>query len=486
MRRLPLVAAFVALFVPAAATADTFEVVADSQSAAAGTALPSAGAPNQPGEIAVDQNFTSRPLWVEQRSVDDLRPIWESAGAAYGIPWQVLAAINKIESNFGGNMGPSSAGAVGWMQFMPDTWLRWGVDANRDGVADPWNAEDGIYAAARYLAASGGATDISRAIFSYNHADWYVNEVLGLANVYTGGTLTTSAFGMQPTIDIAAVQSRVDETQTALDQAVAREEQLADLERAAQEKYDATDKNDLLSDMLVAQKRLTLIGIRHDRARSLVARLRGELVDTQNVLHTAQASLFTPQLIGSWPFDPGLAGAVGVNPFGGDTARGLAVPALAFALAQLGTPYVWGGTGLGGFDCSGLVQAAYATAGVTLPRVAQQQFDAGPFVPAGEPLQPGDLVFFGGDAQHIEHVGMVSGPGLMVDAPFTGAVVRFDSYERSSFVGATRPGNTWATASSADTVDFSSADASSSDEVDFTAAAPESPTPGEILFTKNP
>ena len=85
-----------------------------------------------------------------------------SAGAAYGIPWQVLAAINKIESNFGRNMGPSSAGAVGWMQFMPDTWLRWGTDANGDGVADPWNPEDAVYSAARYLAAAGGAADIAR------------------------------------------------------------------------------------------------------------------------------------------------------------------------------------------------------------------------------------------------------------------------------------------------------------------------------------
>ena len=76
------------------------------------------------------------------------------------MPWNVLAAINKIESNFGRNMGPSSAGAIGWMQFMPSTWVRWGMDANGDGVADPWNPDDAIYAAARYLAASGGASDI--------------------------------------------------------------------------------------------------------------------------------------------------------------------------------------------------------------------------------------------------------------------------------------------------------------------------------------
>ena len=84
-----------------------------------------------------------------------LLALWRSAGQAYGVPWNVLAAINKIESNFGRNMGPSSAGAIGWMQFMPSTWLRWGTDADGDGIADPWNPVDAIYSAARYLAASG-------------------------------------------------------------------------------------------------------------------------------------------------------------------------------------------------------------------------------------------------------------------------------------------------------------------------------------------
>src|SRR5207249_3628961 len=59
-----------------------------------------------------------------------LRVIWQAAGSRYGIPWQVLGAINKVETNFGSNLGPSSAGAVGWMQFMPSTWARWGIDAN--------------------------------------------------------------------------------------------------------------------------------------------------------------------------------------------------------------------------------------------------------------------------------------------------------------------------------------------------------------------
>ena len=77
------------------------------------------------------------------------------------------------------------------------------------------------------------------------------------------------------------------------------------------------------------------------------------------------------------------------------STSGTVVAALSFAAQQLGTPYVWGGTGAGGFDCSGLVQAAYGRAGVTLPRVAQDQFDAGPAVPAGTAVEPGDLVFFG-------------------------------------------------------------------------------------------
>jgi cell wall-associated NlpC family hydrolase len=115
------------------------------------------------------------------------------------------------------------------------------------------------------------------------------------------------------------------------------------------------------------------------------------------------------------------------------------VAALAFAAAQLGVPYRWGGTGPGGFDCSGLSQAAFAHAGVALPRVAQDQFDAGPAV-TGSTVQPGDLVFFGSGPTGVDHVGLYIGDGLMVDAPHTGAVVRVESADWSGLVGATRPG----------------------------------------------
>ena len=137
----------------------------------------------------------------------NLLQLWQSAGQTYGVPWQVLAAINKIESNFGQNMGPSSAGAVGWMQFMPSTWARYGMDASGDGKADPYNAADAIYSAARYLAAAGAGTDLPRAIYSYNHADWYVDQVLQLASLFGNSSSSGLAFaGMGlPKFTLAAV-----------------------------------------------------------------------------------------------------------------------------------------------------------------------------------------------------------------------------------------------------------------------------------------
>jgi len=93
----------------------------------------------------------------------------------------ILAAIHKIESGFGTNMGPSSAGAEGHMQFIPSTWAAYGVDANGDGKKDPYDAPDAIYAAGRYLRASGAPGDWRRAIFAYNHAGWYVADVLETA-----------------------------------------------------------------------------------------------------------------------------------------------------------------------------------------------------------------------------------------------------------------------------------------------------------------
>jgi hypothetical protein len=115
-----------------------------------------------------------------------LLPIYQAAGIQNGVRWEVLAAINEIETDYGRNLNVSSAGALGWMQFMPATWEAYGVDANRDGLKDPYNPVDAIFAAARYLRAAGADQDLYRAIFAYNHADWYVDSVLMRARVIGG------------------------------------------------------------------------------------------------------------------------------------------------------------------------------------------------------------------------------------------------------------------------------------------------------------
>jgi cell wall-associated NlpC family hydrolase len=252
--------------------------------------------------------------------------LYEPAGHAYDVPWEVLAGIGKVECDHGRSPNPACsqegavnyAGAGGPMQFLAATWARYGVDADDDGRADRWDAADAIFAAANYLSASGAPDDIPSAVFAYNHSQAYVDEVLRWATVY------------QADIDSAAT-----------------------------------------------------------------------------------------------------------GPLGAPSAA--AAAAVRFALAQIGTPYLWGGEGPGGFDCSGLVQAAYQAAGVALPRVAQQQYDAGPRLQPGEALLAGDLVFFGADARHVSHVGIVVGAGVMVDAPHTGATVRRESFNWPDYLGATRP-----------------------------------------------
>ena len=253
-----------------------------------------------------------------------------------GLPWTVLAAIGTVESSNGTSdlpgvhSGANSAGAEGPMQFEPATFAIYDLPVPPGGVAppSPYDPADAVYAAARLLCANGAAngTDLSAAVFAFNHDTSYVTEVLDLAHRYgQGATGTVTAA----------------------------------------------------------------------------------------------------------------------------TAGGIAVE---WALAQVGTPYVWGGETPGvGFDCSGLAQAAYQAAGIALPRVAQAQFDAGPHLPPGARLEPGDLVFFGRGPADVTHVGIylgtTSGQSYMVDAPHTGADVRVEAFPASVgvawgsdvYLGATRP-----------------------------------------------
>jgi cell wall-associated NlpC family hydrolase len=259
--------------------------------------------------------------------------LYQEAGLAFDVPWEVLAGIGKVECDHGQNPDPAcwkegvenAAGAGGPMQFLATTWQEYGIVASGSGAPDRWNAADAIISAANFLKSNGAPDNIEAAVFAYNHAEAYVQQVLAWANLYANAYGSNGGVSQQPPAAAQAPSS------------------------------------------------------------------------------AAQA-------------------------------------AIAYALAQLGTPYRWGGEGAGGFDCSGLVQAAYAAAGVALPRVAQAQYDAGPPVPAGEPLEPGDLVFFGAGPTQVDHVGVVLSPGEMIDAPHTGAVVRVEPFgEGSGYIGATRP-----------------------------------------------
>lgn len=241
-----------------------------------------------------------------------------AAGTCPGLPWSVLAAIGRVESDSGRSRAPgvasgaNAAGAEGPMQFEPATFARYGV-VGPGGVAppSPYDPADAVYSAAKLLCADGGGdpASLTTAIGDYNHSSVYVETVVVLA------------------------QALVSNPATAAD----------------------------------------------------------------------------------------------------------AASALQFAAAQLGIPYRWGGTGDGGFDCSGLSQAAYRAAGIALPRVAQAQFDAGPAVGDGTEVQPGDLLFYGASTRAVAHVGIYVGAGEMIDAPHTGAVVREEGADWRDFVGATRP-----------------------------------------------
>ncbi|HEX6782211.1 MAG TPA: lytic murein transglycosylase [Solirubrobacterales bacterium] len=155
-----------------------------------GSQYSAGGTPTTANPTTTIAPFGPAPIGVPNFVIDSfeippfLLPIYQACGTEYGIPWEVLASINKIETGFGTNLNVSSAGAVGWMQFLPSSWEAFGLDANGDGRQDPYNPVDAICAAAHYLKLAGGNGDLYQAIFAYNHADWYVQEVLLYARAY--------------------------------------------------------------------------------------------------------------------------------------------------------------------------------------------------------------------------------------------------------------------------------------------------------------
>ena len=221
----------------------------------------------------------------------------------------------------------------------------------------------------------------------------------------------------------------------------------------------ASDASHAVTDRLAAARRLaaaaaastrlqTTVAARADAVRSLLARTDGllaqaddqvrSLAEQQQVAADAAAARGAAEALAQAQLAaPGeVPGPGAVAP----SARAAIV--IAFARAQLGKPYLWGGTGPDAYDCSGLTGAAYAAAGLRLPRVASDQFFAGPHVSLAE-LQPGDLMFWASDLANpatIHHVAIYLGGGLMLAAPHSGTLVRVQPIYLDGFVGAVRPG----------------------------------------------
>ncbi len=140
-------------------------------------------APEQELEIA-REDIVATP--VEEIPYERYVQIYKAAAKRYEFAedWYVLAAVGKVESDHGENIGPSSAGAMGPMQFLPSTWAQYGVDGNGDSEANIMDPEDAIPSAASYLVAGGAPDDWYAALYTYNRAGWYVREVLGIAEAY--------------------------------------------------------------------------------------------------------------------------------------------------------------------------------------------------------------------------------------------------------------------------------------------------------------
>ena len=160
-----------------AAAADAAAGAAGSAAAAACT--PGDGGLPAPGNPRKD-SLSRKPLPIPA----DMHALYVKAGKEYGLPWELLAGVGMIETGHWSDRGTSSAGARGPMQFMPGTWAGYGIDGDGDGVKGILNPKDAVPAAANYLKASGAPRDYRKALFAYNRANWYVNDVLWYARSY--------------------------------------------------------------------------------------------------------------------------------------------------------------------------------------------------------------------------------------------------------------------------------------------------------------
>jgi NlpC/P60 family/Transglycosylase SLT domain len=207
----PLAAAsFVAVVAAPAVAEQTREGRCEAAASIGGTgALPPSGADRR---ASLTNQPTSIPAGVQA--------LYVAASARFGVPWTLLAGIGMEETDHGRRTATSSAGAQGLMQFLPATFAGFGVDGDGDGRADISNDADSIFSAANYLVASGalnGPDGIRQAVYAYNHAGWYVNDVLYYAAAYTGEdnasnpcvTLDTNPGGGVPVIGTGPASAAV-------------------------------------------------------------------------------------------------------------------------------------------------------------------------------------------------------------------------------------------------------------------------------------
>jgi cell wall-associated NlpC family hydrolase len=294
----------------------------------------------------------------------------DAARTSAGLPWGVLAGIGEVESDHGQSdasgvhSGANFAGAEGPMQFEPATFAEYAVDADPSAPLSVYDPADAIYTAAAMLCANGAASGTPAGI---SQAIFAYNH----SQAYVADVLAWAARYTTPAPSDAAG--------TAIAFAVGQ------LGKPYQFSWGP-----------------------------------GGQIMLGSYICPAQAAVSNES-----------AGATGVVHAGLDLAqRCVALRVILYAAAQLGKPYLWGATGPDAFDCSGLTMMAYRAAGVYIPRTSQQQWQAGPRV-APTAVEPGDLVFFAGSDGTVSapgHVGIVMGGGLMIDAPFTGADVRIESY----------------------------------------------------------
>ena len=264
--------------------------------------------------------------------------LYQAAGKKYGIPWNVLAGVGKVETDHGRSKmagvssGENYAGAGGPMQFLAATFKSFAVDGNKDGKKDRYDPEDAIPSAAAYLKHNGAPQRMKTAIFQYNHSWDYVDLVLSWAKRYAGGSFEV--------VQANGVNCEDNQLPTNVD--------------------------------------------------ALVKKI------------------------------------------------------IEFAMAQRGKPYVFGANGPDAWDCSSIIQAAYRSVGLSIPRTTFEQWPFGVKIAKGKE-QPGDLVYFnsgpGTSADNPGHVGMVIGKNKMIVARCSSCVpaITVTPYNRSDWMGVTRP-----------------------------------------------